>query len=167
MSQVRSVWLIVLALVSLQAVAVAQNGPDRRIRELQVLDQFAGSWTGSQPGTKRKVQVESEWILSGRVLQTKLNLTDGREMLILRTYDPGLKKYVATIWDSQGMAVILSGDWNPQEKTLSVTADAGRSQIRADWQLEDEHTEQWQIVFANAGGRQQRKTAGTNRRDQP
>lgn len=160
-------WHIVLAVVCLQSVAVAQNGPDRRISQLQVLDQFAGAWTGTQPGTKRKVQVQSEWILAGRVLQTKLQLTDGREMLILRTYDPGLKKYVATIWDSQGMAVILSGDWNPQEKTLSVSADAGNLQIRADWQLEDENTEQWQIVFANAGGRQQRKTAGTNRRDPP
>jgi hypothetical protein len=167
MSQVRSVWLVALALLCLPSVIEAQNGPDRRIRELQVLDQFAGTWTGTQPGTKRKVQVESEWILGGRVLQTKLNLTDGREMLILRTYDPGLKKYVASVWDSQGMAVILSGDWDPQEKTLSVTADAGNLQVRADWQLEDDDTEQWQIVFANAGGRQQRKTAGTNRREQP
>jgi hypothetical protein len=166
MPQVRSFWHIVLAMLCLQSIAVAQNGPDRRISQLQVLDQFAGTWTGTQPGTKRKVQAQSEWILGGRVLQTKLQLTDGREMLILRTYDPGLKKYVATIWDSQGMAMILSGDWNPQEKSLSVATEAGNLRIRADWKLEDENTEHWQVVFADANGKELRKTTGTNRREQ-
>lgn len=153
------------AVLCLSHVSIAaENRPDARIKQLQVLDQFAGSWTGTQPGTQRKVQVESEWILAGRVLQTKMKLTDGRELLILRTFDPGLKKYVSTIWDSQGMAVILSGDWDPNEKTLTVSADAGRTQIRAAWQLVDEQTEQWQIILADPSGKPRKTTAGTNRR---
>ena len=87
----------------------AEARPDPRIKQLKILDQFAGSWTGTQPGTKRKVHVESEWILKGRVLQTKATLADGRELLVLRTYDPVLKTYIATIWDSNGLAVVVSG----------------------------------------------------------
>lgn len=165
MSPIRSVWLAIpFILLCASIIDAADTRPDRRIKQLQILDQFAGSWTGTQPRTRRKVQVESEWILAGRVLQTKMNLADGREMLILRTYDPGLKKYVATIWDSQGMAVILSGDWDDGEKTLSMSAEAGRSQIKAEWQLEDEQTEHWQIVFADPSGKPQRQSTGTNRR---
>lgn len=162
----RNVCLLIVTLGGIGFVAhAAETQPDPRIKELKILDQFAGEWTGTQPGTKRKVHAQSEWILAGRVLQTKVKLTDGNELLILRSYDPGLKKYIATIWDSRGMAVILSGDWNSQEKTMTVTAEAGRLKIRADWQLTDDDTEQWQILFADHNGKPQRKLAGTNRRD--
>jgi hypothetical protein len=158
--------LVLLAVFLRSAGAPAAEGrPDPRISELKVLDQFAGAWTGTQPGTRRKASSNSQWILDGRVLQTNSTLTDGREMLVLRTYDPALRKYVVTIWDSRGMAVILSGDWDPEQKTLTATADAGRSRIRAVWKLIDEDTEQWQIVFADLNGKPLRQLSGTNRRD--
>lgn len=158
---------LILAVAVCSHVTAADTRPDLRVKELKILDQFAGTWTGSQPGTKRKVQVTSEWILAGRVLKTDMKLTDGREMLVLRTYDPGLRKYVVSIWDSRGMAVILSGDWDAKQKTLTASAEAGRQKIRAVWQLIDDETEQWEITFADFNGKPLRQTTGTNRRDEP
>lgn len=160
------IWLIGGFVLSTAAPA-ADVRPDPRIKELQILDQFAGSWTGTQPGSKRRVQTTSEWILGGRVLQTKSLLADGTEMLVLRTYDPGLRKYIVTIWDSRGMSMTLSGDWDPQEQALTVTAEAGRSTVTAGWKLEDENTEQWKVLFADANGKPQRQFGGTNRRNNP
>lgn len=166
MRSARRLGLMALCLLVLgESLGAEDLRPDARIRELQILDRFAGSWTGTQPGSKRKVHVESEWILKGRTLQTKATLADGRELLILRTYDPVLKKFIATLWDSNGMAAIVSGDWDTEHTTLTTSAEAGNMQIRAEWQLVDEDTEQWQVVFADSSGKPQRQFGGTNRRN--
>lgn len=157
----------VICLIVAQADAADPRGPDPRIKELAILDQLAGAWTGTQPGSKRKVKTTSQWVLSGRVLQTHSLLTDGREMLVLRTYDPGLRKFVVTIWDSRGMTLMLFGDYDPETRTLSATADVGSTHLSAVSRLTDPNTEEWQVQLTDASGKALRQFGGINRRDAP
>ena len=145
----------------------AETGPHPRVKELKVLDQLAGSWTGTQPGSRRRTQTDSEWILSGRVLQTTSRLSDGNELLILRSYDTSMRKFVVSIWDARGMAVILPGTWDVDERTLTATTPAGESTVSYVSQLTDDDTEKWQIQFTDARGKVLRKLSGINRRNKP
>ena len=161
----------VLAVVVTIAVGptsfAADSGPHPRVKELRILDQLAGSWTGTQPGSRRRTKTESEWILDGRVLQTTSRLSDGNELLILRSYDTSMRKFVVSVWDARGMAVIVPGTWSAAERTLTATTQAGDSTVSFVSQMTDDDTEKWQIQFTDARGKLLRNLSGTNRRSKP
>lgn len=106
----------------LQSQSLFAEGPASDVPELKVLDQFVGKWEGTGQDGQKSVS-ENEWTLNGRFIKQEYTTGEKTKGMIMRGYSPGLKKYVMTVFDSTGTALMMLGDLNEETKTLTCSGD--------------------------------------------
>jgi len=134
--------------------------------ELKVLQRFIGSWEQqvvSKPAqwTPQKqtmgLTTKCEWILGGRMLQSKGEWSPGGiETLILMTYDAEKKVYRQWYFDSKG--IIPRGEelgkWDEATKTLTWTGRLGNGITKTGvTRFIDKDTNEWTVVFKDSDGK--------------
>lgn len=172
-TMIRAAWAagILAAIGTVPARGETASGPDPKIPELAVLEQFAGKWSGQfsgRTGQATNVEGTSEWILGGSFLQTR-NVADSptgkTESMTLWTYDPRKKCYRRWVFLSGGVALEESGQWDAgqQKFTFDVTGIQDVS-VTATARVVDPDTRAWTYLIKNKDGQVTGEIHGTNTR---
>lgn len=156
------IWTCLLAFPGMPASA-AESGPHPDFPELQVLHRFVGNWSGEDSQGETS-QSTTSWTLEGRFVKQEYKSTDGSSGLIMRGHAPSLGKYVMTLFDTNGTALMLTGDWDPARKRLTCQGDLGNGvNITVVSEFPDDETEKWMIAVRQ-GGNVVGEVSGTNRK---
>ncbi len=140
-----------------------EKGPHPDVPELKELGRLVGNWTGEAAnGTSSKSTIV--WTLGGRFVKQEYTSSDGSSGMIMRGFSPSLGKYVMTLFDTNGSALMLTGDWNAANKSLTCSGDLGNGvNIAVRSEFPDDDTETWTITVKQ-GGSIAGELTGTNRR---
>jgi hypothetical protein len=163
-------------LVYLMAVGVPlvvradENGPSKDVPELQVLQNYVGTWDVKVTGDEVASGVDTaRWILGGRFLEqsgfvVSENGTNRVEVTTLYTFDTTKKVYRSWSFLSTGNTSQAEMTWDARIKTMtSVTrpnADGVRSAITADFS--ESGKERWKFVFTDRAGKAVGEMSGVN-----
>ncbi|HEY7117997.1 MAG TPA: DUF1579 family protein [Tepidisphaeraceae bacterium] len=102
--------------------------------ELKVLQRFVGSWDTAGVSqvaewTPREInttgRVTMEWALGGRFVQGKGTDTLPSELTMLWGYDADRRAYRTWLFNSLGLAIEWTGDWDDRAQTFVVRNDVG------------------------------------------
>lgn len=122
--------VLVVALVYAAPVLAEKPGPMKGFPELEVLNQYVGTWDVTvRAGTVDILvgEAKSEWILDGRYLQQMASLQpqDGStayNFKTLMTYDNERKKYRSWTFVNNGSTSEAEGVWDAKAKVLKWTS---------------------------------------------
>jgi hypothetical protein len=118
-----------------------------RPAELKVLERMIGTWdevsiqkpaVWTPEGGRITAKVTRQWILDGRLMMDTSILSDGRESINLRGFDPRSKAYRSWWFNSEGHRNTATGTWNEKSQTISWVS-----------KLDDGKTMHFSIRFAN------------------
>ena len=73
----------------------------------------------SPEGGRVTAKVTRQWILGGRLMMDTSILSDGRESINLRGFDPQRKSYRSWWFNSEGHRNTATGTWNKKSQTTS------------------------------------------------
>ena len=164
---------LVCLLVCSAAVSAADDigTPTKDIPELEVLNQYAGTWDVSIADFDGKAVSTSRWILKGRYLQQtgSIEPRDGSEkteLTTLMTYDPDKKMYRTWTFVSNGSTSQGEGTWDATKKVMTTIGRESGSDntvtITANFAEPD--VEKWTIVTTDRSGNTVFEVSGANRR---
>jgi len=152
------------------SVSAGEAGPAKDVPELQVLQNYVGTWDVKVAGNElAKGEDTAHWILGGRFLEqsgfvVSENGTNRVEITTLYTFDTTKKVYRSWSFLSTGTSSQAEMTWDARTKTMtSVTrpnADGGRSTITADFS--ESGKERWKFVFTDRDGKAVGEMSGVN-----
>ncbi len=138
------------------------SGPAPNIPELKVLNRFTGKWEGQDESGRPTTTATCQWVLGGRFVRQNYQTSNGVEGMIMRGYDPNGRRYVMTMFDSSGTALMLVGQWNEAAKALEMKAPLQDATIVVTMTFPDDDTEMWKIATTDAQGNEVTSVGGKN-----
>jgi hypothetical protein len=144
---------VALVLSHGEQTQAADPGPNPGVPELKILQKFFGTWEGSVGNSEETIHARREWILDGRFLRHEFTLSNGAVSgTIFRSYDTRQKHYVMVFLDSTGNTSHLTGQWSPEQNTLTFEATSSSMFIQKyESYFPDEKTEKWTATFQTDG----------------
>lgn len=169
-------WLASLLAVTGSAVVRAdETGPAKDVPELQVLQNYHGTWDVSMTDSSSKTESTARWILGGRFLEQAgaIRSADGPDIWVttLFTFDTEAQKYRSWTFVSNGSTNQAEMTWDANAKTMtSVTqpdANGVRAKVTADFSTAGK--ERWKFLYTDRDGQQVGEMSGVNtlRKDGP
>jgi Protein of unknown function (DUF1579) len=156
---IRSSTMFILALLATSAPrpASAQELP----AELKVLEQRLGVWnseTTIKAANAESVQLKGvdtvTRVLGGRFIQSQSKTDPGKgESTMLVTYDVLQKTYRFWYFDSLGVTVEGSGQWDARSKTLTWSSTLPGIASTSRWRFIKEDAFEWDLVTKDAEGK--------------
>jgi|688.fasta_scaffold511954_2 hypothetical protein len=133
--------------------------------ELRHLDAFLGKWKVTLNGNT-EVQSNSshvEWILEGRFLRDQYTTHDGKQGMILRTFDPESNEFQVWTFTQDG-SQYQTGKWNSAEKSLKVVGKRGDHKVVTIAEFKDGDTIEWSVGVVDSTGKIVEQYEGVNHR---
>lgn len=151
-------------LVTPRASDSADKQPDRTAGAIDRLNAFVGTWKVTLKGNAdASTTSEVEWILGGRFLRDEYTTHDGKQGLILRTYDEHSQEYRVWTFTEDG-SQYQSGQWNSETNELKVVGQRGNGKVVTIATVKDDNTIEWAIGVVDAEGKTIEYYEGLNSR---
>jgi tetratricopeptide (TPR) repeat protein len=147
-----------VAVTSLQATAADSPPP-----QMEIFQAMIGNWEDevvSKPAewtpneTRIKTSSRATAILNGHVVQNSVYDADGQMLGIqLLKYDPEKQAYRQWHFDSRGVFVEATGQWDAASKTLTLTSEAHGITGVTTLRFVDQNTMPWSVVSKDKSGK--------------
>ncbi len=163
-TRITALCLVIASAGQLAALRGAEPGHNPNVPELAALEGFRGKWSGPVHNSDLTNNATSQWILEGRVMQTRFDVPGQLEGLIHRTYDVAGKQYVVTFLDSSGNVVLAPAEWDQSFRTMTATGPLGEDSFRLTNRFLNDDTEEWNVTITRPDGSIRVELTGTNHR---
>ena len=130
---------------------------------MKVLQRMAGKWheegvtriaEGRPAETRITYTSKFSSILGGHFLLQRASDKDGKVVIVtVRTFDPEQQEYRQWLFDSNGSASELSGQWNDAKNTLTLTDEGESITGVGTIHFLDDETMEWEFVSKDAQGK--------------
>lgn len=147
-----------VAVTSLQATAADSPPP-----QMEIFQAMIGNWEDevvSKPAewtpneTRIKTSSRTTVILNGHVVQNSVYDADGQMSGIqLFKYDPEQQAYRQWYFDSQGVFVEATGQWDAASKTLTLTSEAHGITGVMTLRFVNQNAMEWSLVSKDKSGK--------------
>lgn len=134
-------------------------------KETQRLDAFLGKWKVTLKGNAEDQFSTShvEWILGGRFLRDQYTTHDGKQGMILRTFDQETNEFQVWTFTEDG-SQYQTGKWNPADNELKVVGTRGDHKIVTVAAVKDSDTIEWSVGVVDSAGKIVENFDGINHR---
>jgi hypothetical protein len=139
--------------------------PNASSEELRRLDAFLGKWRVTLNGNTELQTSTShvEWILGGRFLRDQYTTHDGKQGMILRTFDPESNEFQVWTFTEDG-SQYQTGKWSSTEKELKVVGKRGDHKVVTIAAFKNEDTIEWTVGVVDSAGKIVEQYEGVNYR---
>jgi hypothetical protein len=138
--------------------------------EMKVLERMVGKWheegvmriaEGRRAETHMTYTSEFRSILGGHFILQRASDKDGKVVIMtIRTFDPERQEYRQWLFDSNGSASEVSGQWDESTDTLTFTDKGQETTGIATIRFPDEETTEWEFVSKDEQGKVYLHTEG-------
>lgn len=158
----RTLFIAIHCLVFSAAAARSAEPDPSKPTELKVLDRLVGKWDSESVSrvaewTPKEVRATGvltrEWVLEGRYVQETNQQTDA-DAMVMFTYDTSKRAHRSWLFNSQGINIETSGQWDEKTQTLTSTSElANGLSNTATIQFLDADTHKWTAIVKDGQGK--------------